>query len=114
MGSDMVVALARSTADGRTVFGHNSHRPPGEGQSLVRVPGRAFAPGESVRATHLALPQARQTHAVLAGRAGGEWGYRHGVNDRGVAAGVTGICTRLGNEGPALTGPDLVRLALER
>jgi hypothetical protein len=114
MGSDMVVALARSTVDGRTLFGHNSHRPTGEGQSLVRVPGRAFAPGESARATHLALPQVRQTHTVLAGRAGGEWGYRHGVNDRGVAAGATSICTRLENEGPVLTGPDLVRLALER
>jgi dipeptidase len=110
----MVVALARATADGRTLFGHSSRRPPGEGQSLVRLAGRGFAPGEAVRATHLDLPQVRQTHTVLAGRAGAEWGFRHGVNDQGVVAGVAAIDTRLENHEPGLTGPDLVRLALER
>jgi len=114
MGCDMVVALARATVDGHVLFGHNSNRPEGEGQSLARVPGRAFAPGEAARATHLALPQVRHTATVLACRAGAEWGYRHGLNEHGVAAGMTSIRTRWRGEGPALTGPDLVRLALER
>ena len=40
MESSMVVAHSRATADGRTLLGHNSTRPAGEPQSLVRVPGR--------------------------------------------------------------------------
>jgi secernin len=60
------------------------------------------------------LPQVRQTHAVLACRSAGRWGYWHGVNEHHVAAGVTAIRTRLACAGPVLTGTDLVRLALER
>jgi dipeptidase len=111
---DMAVALAHTTIDGHTLFGHNSNRPEGEGQALLRTPGRAFALGETVRATHLELPQVRQTYTVLACRADGQWGYRHGVNQHNVALGLTSIRTRVGNEGPGLTGADLVRLALER
>src|SRR5947209_15014699 len=114
MGCDMVVALARATLDGHVLFGHNNNRPAGEGQSLRRVPGRHFALGAVPRATHLPIPQARQTATVLACPAAGQWGYRQGVNEHGVAAGVTPIHTKLGANGPRLTGPDLVRLALER
>src|SRR5262249_53890033 len=64
MASDMVVALARATAGGQTLFGHNSNAPGGLPPSLARLPGRAFAPGEKVRATYLELPQVRQTHAA--------------------------------------------------
>jgi hypothetical protein len=114
MASDMVVALARATADKHTFFGYNSNRPRGEGASLVRVAGRDHAPGEMVQASHIAVPQSRHTWSVLAGRAGRAWGYQHGVNEKGVAIGCTPIRTRLLNDGPCLTGPDLVRLALER
>jgi secernin len=114
MASDMLVALARATADGHALFGHNNDRPAGEPQALDLTPGRAFAPGEKVRATHTELPQARHTWAVLGGRSGSEWGYWHGVNEKGVAAGVTPIHTRPGPREDGLTGPDLVRLALER
>jgi dipeptidase len=110
----MVVALPRATADGHTLFGHNNNRPRGEGPSLVRTPGRDHTPGEVVRATHLKLPQARHTFSVLGGRSGSEWGYHHGVNDKGVSLAWTPIHTRLLNDSPCLTGPDLVRLALER
>ncbi len=114
MASDMAVALARATLDGHTYFAHNSNRPRGEAPALVRTVGRDHAPGEKVRATHIQLPQARRTYGVLAGRAGNVPGYQHGVNEKGVAAGCTPIRTRLLNDGPCLTGPDLVRLALER
>jgi secernin len=114
MGSDMVVALARATADGRMLFGHNSNRPPAEGHALVREPGRAFAPGESVSAGAATLPQVRQTYTVLGCRRAGQWGYAHGVNEHGVAAGVTAIRTRLSGGAAGLSGTDLVRLALER
>jgi hypothetical protein len=114
MASDMMVALARATLDGHTFFGHNSNRLRGEGPSLVRAPARAFAPGEMVQLPWAHLPQPRHTWAVLAGRAAADWGYQHGVNEKGVAVGYTPIRTRLEAEAPGLTGPDLVRLALER
>jgi secernin len=114
MASDMAVALARATLDRHTYFAHNSNRPRGEEPALVRTVGRDHAPGEKVRATHLLLPQVRHTYGVLAGRAGNVPGYQHGVNEKSVAAGCTPIRTRLLNDGPCLTGPDLVQLALER
>jgi secernin len=114
MGSDMAVALPRAAAAGATLFGHNGTRPRGEPQALRRVPGRAFAAGEQLRAQHVTLPQARRTFAVLAVRPAGRWGYLHGVNEHRVAAGVTAVRTRLYTPDPALSGTDLVRLALER
>lgn len=116
MGSDMVVALARATADGNTLFGHNYNGTTGdEGPGLIREPGRDFAPGESTDATHVSLPQARHTHTVLTVKSRPEdRGYPHGVNEHGVAMGCTGIHTRLSSSEPGLTGPDLVRLGLER
>jgi secernin len=114
MGSDMVVALSRSTRDGSTLFGHNGSRPVGEGQALVRVSGRAFERGETVRTKYLILPQAARTHTVLAEQPAGAWGYLHGVNHHGVTAGSTPIRTKLCADSPSLTGPDLVRLVLER
>ena len=114
MASSMVVARSRATADGRTLLGHNSTRPIGEPQSLVRVPGRPFAPGETVTVRDVVLPQCRHSIGVFAGSAAGEWGYRQGVNEHGVGAGTTAIFGRVKCDRPALTGPDLVRLVLER
>src|SRR5262249_11411547 len=99
---------------GRTLFGHNSGRPPGEGQWLRRTPGCAFASGEKMRTQHLELPQVRQTLTVLGRQARGVWGYHHGINEQGVAIGCTALRTRMQSEQAGLTGPDLVRLGLER
>src|SRR5690242_8360244 len=114
MGCDMLVALSRATQNGGTLFGHNCNRPHNEELALVREPGRTFAPGETVQAGGTLLAQARRTHTVLAGRPPGQWGYEHGLNEHGVSIGLTTIRTKR-TEGPrTLTGPDLVRLALER
>jgi hypothetical protein len=110
----MVAALGRATADGHVFFGHTSSQPAGQRPVLERACGRAFAAGEKVRTQHLELPQARQTYTVLGGQAPGAWGYRHGVNEHGVAAGRTPLRTRLSSREAGLTGADLVRLVLER
>jgi hypothetical protein len=110
----MVVALGRATADGRALFGHNSGQPAEEWHWLERRAGRSFALGEKVRTQGLEVPQVRQTHTVLGSQSPGVWGYHHGVNDQGVAIGVSALRTRLGCEGPALCGTDVVRLGLER
>jgi dipeptidase len=114
MASDMVVALARATGDGHTLFGHNSNRPRGEGQALRRVAGRPFEAGEVVRTPTVTLPQVRHTTTVLATQAAGQWGYAHGVNEHRVAIGTTPIRSKLDRGQAGLAGPDLVRLALER
>ena len=114
MASDMVVALARATPDGTTLFGHNSNRPRGEGASLIQTARREHAPGETIRVGAIELLQGRQSWAVLAGRPGSAWGYTHGVNEKGVAVGRTPITTRLECDEPCLSGLDLVRLGLER
>jgi secernin len=114
MGFDMVVALPGTTPDGQTLFGHNGSRPADEGQALHRQPARAHACGETLCFGPLTLAQVRQTHAVVGWQATGRWGYRHGVNEHRVVAGCNPIRARLQSDGPGLTGPDLVRLALER
>jgi hypothetical protein len=114
MAGDMVVALGRATADGSTLFGHNCTSGGANPLRLVRNPGRTHAAGEVVRTTFLDVPQPRQTCAVLGARPEGAWGYAHGVNEHGVAAGCTRLRTRVCLDGPGLTGMDLVRLGLER
>ena len=114
MGCEMATALPGATLDGSTLFAHNSNRPADEGQSLLWLPGRDHAVGESVRVGRLDLPQVRRTYALLGVRAADGWGCEHGVNEHGVAMGATPTHTRLRGETPGLTGADLVRLTLER
>jgi dipeptidase len=114
MGCDLLVARGRAKGNGRTVFGHSNHRPTGEPQRLVQLAGRRLAPGEMVQTQHLQLPQARETYAVLGSQPEGFWGLPHGVNEHQLAVGCATWTSRLGRAEPGLTGPDLVRLALER
>jgi dipeptidase len=114
MGCDMVVALGRATADGQTLFGHNSDRPLPHNQLLRRVPGREFAAGEKTQAQFRDVWQVRQTWTVVGCQPHGWWGYCHGANEHGVAAGSAVLRTVMPGEDQGLTGGDLVRLALER
>ena len=86
MEGDTVVALGRAAADGRTLFGHNSHGPARRPPTLCRTAARAFAADDKVRTPYLELPQARQVYAVLGCRPAGRWGYGHGLNEHHVAA----------------------------
>jgi hypothetical protein len=114
MGGDMLTALGRAAVDGQTLFGHSAAGRPDEPVRLRHAPGGAHAPDERVRATLIDLPQARRTYAVLGGQPADSWGYCHGLNVHGVAAGCTRLSSRLRLDAAGLTGPDLVRLALER
>lgn len=112
---DTLVALAPTTADGVTLFAKNSDRPPEEPQDLEWLPPRHDR--GSIWTTHIAVaPHPHHTLGVLASRPRWSWGVEHGVNEAGVAVGNEAIYTTLDpRRAPAaLTGLDLVRLALER
>ena len=112
---DVLTALASATAGGATLWAKNSDRPPGEEQRLEWLPPRHD--DRPFRATYIDLdPAPSPTLGVLGSRPWWGWGLEHGVNTAGVAAGNLTVYTRLDPRGApaALTGMDLVRLALER
>jgi secernin len=111
---DLLVALPVATG-GSTLFAKNSDRPPDERQVLEWLAPRVD--DGTTRATHVELPaHPDATLGVLGSRPAWGWGLEHGVNEAGVAAGNATIYTTLDpRPAPdALTGMDLVRLALER
>jgi dipeptidase len=112
---DSFVALSGHTADGSVIFGKNSDREPNEPQLLERHPAREHPAGTTLRATHLEIPQAARTHAVLLSRPWRTWGAEMGANEHGVVAGNEAVFTRVRHtREPGLIGMDLLRLALER
>jgi hypothetical protein len=111
---DLLVALPPATG-GATLFAKNSDRPPHERQVLEWLPPRVDT--EPTRATHVEVaPHPSPTFGVLGSRPEWGWGLEHGVNEAGVAMGNATIYTQLDPRPlpDALTGMDLVRLALER
>src|SRR5690606_6135752 len=65
--------------------------------------------------TYVSIPQVASTHAVLICRPYWIWGAEMGANEHGVVIGNEGLPARAGiPDVPALTGMDLIRLALER
>ncbi len=112
---DTLVAIGNSTAHGTVILAKNSDREPNEAQTLTHVPRAQHAPGSTVRCTYLEIPQARETNEVLLCRPFWMWGAEMGANEHGVAIGNEAVFTREPyNREPALTGMDLLRLALER
>jgi secernin len=118
VGCDTFVAFPPATAAGVVVFGKNSDRPEGEGQSIRRYP-RAhrddFANGE-VKCTYISIPQAEQINAVLLSQIDWMWGAEMGANEHGVVIGNEAVWTKEPCSGQEkfLLGMDLVRLGLER
>ncbi len=112
---DTFVALKTATADGSVIFGKNSDREPNEAMALEFVGAGAHGHGQQVRCTHVAIPQVRQTFDVLLCRPFWMWGAEMGANAKGLVIGNEAVFTRMPvNHGGALTGMDLLRLALER
>jgi len=111
---DTMVALGPATVAGATLFAKNSDRPPHEPQVVEHHPSR---PEDVTRTTYLEIPgHPDPTLAVTGSRPRWMWGMEHGVNEAGVAVGNEMIFTTDDPHAapPALTGMDLVRLALER
>ena len=99
-----------------TYFAKNSDRSPNEPHLVLRVPGRHHVPGTVVKCTYIAIPQVEYTREVILCKPSWIWGAEMGVNEAGVAIGNEAVFTKSKTKRapPALTGMDLLRLALER
>lgn len=112
---DTFVVSPNSTSDGSLLFGKNSDRDANEAHEVVMFPAAEHESGASVKCTHISIPQARHTHAVLLLKPFWIWGAEMGANEHGVVIGNEAVFTRglVGKE-PGLIGMDFIRLALER
>ena len=100
-------------ADNLSVFGKNSDRSPNEPQVLEYHKARKCDEKE-LKLTYITIPQVKEVHAVYLSRPSWLWGAEMGVNDCGVCIGNEAVWT-LGKYGDdALTGMDMLRIALER
>ena len=101
--------------EGINYLAKNSDRPLGEAQPLSFFPGGNHQPGETVKCTHLTIPQAAHTYTVLGSRPYWIWGFEMGVNECGLAIGNEAEHSRCAREtAEGLLGMDILRLALER
>lgn len=112
---DTVIATADVTADGVAVFGKNSDREPNEAHYIIKIPAADHPADSRVQCTYVEIPQVAHTYAVLLAKPFWIWGAEMGSNEHGVVIGNEAVFTKVPYEkGNALTGMDLLRLALER
>jgi len=122
-GCDTFVAFPPATKSAMVVFGKNSDRPQGEGQSIRRYPRKVHTEKEEVQCTYIRIPQAATTNAVLLSQIGAfsevvafvkicvsctlthqfqnglyfldwMWGVEMGANEHGVVIGNEAVWTR--------------------
>ncbi len=112
---DSVVALRNATAGGSVLFGKSADCEVNEANAIVRIPAKKHVQGETVRITHLVIPQAEQTHEIFLTKAFWTYGCEVGVNEFGLSMGEEAVyTTEMAEEKTGVIGPDLMRLALER
>jgi dipeptidase len=111
---DTIVALRHSTADGRTIFGKNSDRPPNEAQVIRYVPDARHDKEETVKCTYISIPQVSETYAIYLSSPHWLWGGEMGANEHGVAIGNEAVFSNEEVPETGLLGMDLLRLGLER
>ena len=110
-----VVATGEITADGTITLAKNSDREPNEAHTLTYVARTKHDEGSTLECTHVEIPQVAETNQVLLCRPFWMWGCEMGSNEHGVAVCNEAVVTKEPHTtGPALTGMDLARLALER
>ena len=111
---DTYVSLASTTKDGQVVFGKNSDRLESEVQLITYNPRRSYSKGEELKCTHISIPQASQTAAVILSQPYWMFGAEIGVSEYSVAIGNEAVQTKEPLNETGLLGMDLLRLGLER
>ncbi|QEE14924.1 C69 family dipeptidase [Promethearchaeum syntrophicum] len=111
---DTIVALGTATKDGDTLFGKNSDREPDEVQNLDIFERKNHGSNENVKCTYIKIPQVQETYRTLLSKPFWMFGAEMGINEYGVAIGNEALLTKIKPKKSALTGMDLLRLALER
>ncbi|XP_023574004.1 secernin-2 isoform X3 [Octodon degus] len=112
---DCFVSLPPASAIPAVIFAKNSDRPRDEVQEVVFVPAGTHAPGSRLQCTYIEVDQVPKTHAVVLSRPSWLWGAEMGANEHGVCIGNEAVWTKEPvQDGEALLGMDLLRLALER
>ena len=104
--------------EGATCFAKNSDRSPNEPHLVIHVPGKKYPAGAEVSCTYISIPQVNHTREMILFKPSWIWGAEMGVNDARVAIGNEAVFTKTETpakrRAPALTGMDMLRLALER
>ncbi|MFT3726459.1 MAG: C69 family dipeptidase [Terricaulis sp.] len=112
---DSFVVLPERTARGAMLFAKNSDRERNEAQALEFHAAATHTTGAPLQCTYIAIPQVAHTHAVILSRPCWMWGAEMGANEHGVVIGNEAMHAVTGPpQAEALTGMDLLRLALER
>ncbi len=111
---DTICVLPEYSLNGSSMLAKNSDRDPNEPHVITFVPARGHEAGERLKCTYIEVPEARRTNAVLLFKPDWIWGAEMGVNEHGVAIGNEAVFTKAKQGPDALTGMDLLRLALER
>jgi secernin len=111
---DTICVLPEYSQNGSSMLAKNSDRDPNEPHVITFVPARSHEAGETLKCTYIEVPEARRTNAVLLFKPDWIWGAEMGVNEHGVAIGNEAVFTKAKQGPDALTGMDLLRLALER
>ncbi|MCB9638752.1 MAG: C69 family dipeptidase [Myxococcales bacterium] len=111
---DTILAMPDVTVDGAIWLGKNSDREPSEAQFVEMIPSKSYAAGESLRCSHLTLPQVSDTLKMAISRPVWSWGAEMGTNEAGLVIANEAVFTRVPVAQTGLTGLDLIRLALER
>jgi secernin len=113
---DTLAALPATTANGTVIFAKSADCEVNEANALVRIPRQKHVPGEVVRLTHLAIPQAEEAYEILLTKAFWTYGCEMGINEYGLAMGEEAVYTTKETieEKDGVIGPDLMRIGLER
>jgi secernin len=112
---DTFVALPSVTRDQNVLFAKSADCEVNEANAIVRIPRKKHVKGESVRITHLVIPQAEETYEIFLTKAFWTYGCEIGINEYGLAMGEEAVfTTEMTEQKDGLIGPDLMRLGLER
>ena len=113
---DSFVALPPATLNGSVILAKSADCQINEAHALLHIPAKKHSPGEVIRATHLVIPQALETHEMFIGKSFWTYGAEIGVNEHGVAIGNEAVFTTLQKEEKfdGLMVIDMLRIGLER